>query len=203
MAEAGMFPGVITHLAYWYRTDEFSRPMVWFFAISNLAGIVGSLLCYGISYMNGLQGLSAWRWVFIFEGLLTIILSGFIFWILPDLPKSPRSKSWLTEREQEFIEARLPLNAPATGEKNFDWREAWHAFRSPTVYGFMLCQTFMNLALSAFNWYLPTIITDFGFVGLPRNQLLNIPPVGVGILGILFSSWFQSRAYVVRPAYIK
>ena len=139
MAKAGMFPGVITHLAYWYRTDEFSRPMVWFFAISNLAGIVGSLLCYGISYMNGLQGLSAWRWVFIFEGLLTIILSGFIFWILPDLPKLPRSKSWLTEREQELIEARLPLNAPATGEKIFDWKEAWHAFRSPTVYGFMLC----------------------------------------------------------------
>jgi hypothetical protein len=201
MAEAGMFPGVITHLAYWYCTDEFSRPMVWFFAISNHAGIVGALLCYGISYMNGLHGLSAWRWVFIFEGLLTI--SGFIFWILPDLPKSPRSKSWLAEREQEFIEAPLPLNAPTTSEKNFDWKEAWHAFRSPTVYGFMLCQTFMNLALSAFNWYLPTIITNFGFVGLPRNQLLNIPPVGVGILGILFSSWFQSRAYVVRPAYVK
>ncbi|CZR56394.1 related to permeases of the major facilitator superfamily [Phialocephala subalpina] len=202
MAEAGMFPGVITHLAYWYRTGEFSRPMVWFFAISNLAGIVGSLLCYGISYMNGLQGLSAWRWVFLIEGILTIILSGFIFWILPDLPKSPRSKSWLTEREQKFIETRLPLNAPVTGDKNFDWKEAWHAFRSPSVYGFMLCQTFMNLALAAFNWYLPTIITNFGFVGLPRNQLLNIPPIGAGILGIIFSSWFQSRGFVVRPAYI-
>jgi hypothetical protein len=177
--------------------------MVWFFAISNLAGILGSLLCYGISYMNGIKGLSAWRWVFIFEGLLTIILAGFIFWILPDLPKSPRSNKWLTEREQNFIEARLPLNVPTTGERNFDKKEAWLAFTSPTTYSFMFCQTFMNLALSAFNWYLPTIITNFGFVGLPRNQLLNIPPIAAGILGIFFSSWFQSRAYIVRPAYVK
>jgi MFS family permease len=101
--------------------------------------------------MNGLQGLNAWRWVFIIEGLLTIILSAFIFWILPDLPKSPRSKKWLTEREQEFIETRLPLNAPVTDDENFDGKEAWHEFRSPSVYGFMVSQTFINLALAAFN----------------------------------------------------
>jgi hypothetical protein len=67
----------------------------------------------------------------------------------------------------------------------------------------MFCQTFMNLALAAFNWYLPTIITNFGFVGLPTNQLLNIPPIAAGIFGIIFSSWFQSRGFVVRPAYVK
>ncbi|KAF4464301.1 high-affinity nicotinic acid transporter [Fusarium albosuccineum] len=200
--EAGMFPGVVTTLTYWYRTDEFGRPMMWFFGISNLSGIIGSLLCYGISYMDGSQGLSAWRWVYIIQGVLTILFAGIIFFVMPDFPKSPRSSSWLTKREREFIEARLPLNTPTTGDKNFDRKEVWHAFSSPVVWSFLLCQTFMNLSLYGFNWYLPTIITNFGFVGLPANQLLNIPPVIAGCLGIIFSAWFVGRGFFWRPLYV-
>lgn len=201
MFEAGMFPGVITTLTYWYRTDEFGRPMMWFFAISQVSGIVGSLLCYGISYMDGVRGLSAWRWVFIIEGCATILLGGVIFWILPDFPKSPRSRSWLTPREQEFIEARLPINTPTTSDKNFDGKEAWDTFKSPIIWVFTLIQLSMNLSLAGFNWYLPTIITDFGFVGLPANQLLNIPPVSAGVIGVIFSAWFIGKGYCWRPLY--
>lgn len=60
--EAGMFPGIMCQLSSWYRSEEMGRPVTWFFAISSLAGIIGSLLTYAISYMNGIGGLSAWRW---------------------------------------------------------------------------------------------------------------------------------------------
>lgn len=62
MFEAGMFPGVMAQLSAWYRTDEMGKPVAWFFTIQTFANIVGSLLCYGISYMNGARGISAWRW---------------------------------------------------------------------------------------------------------------------------------------------
>lgn len=55
-------PGVVAQLASWYRTEEMGRPITWFFAIQTAATIVGSLVCYGISYMDGIRGLSAWRW---------------------------------------------------------------------------------------------------------------------------------------------
>lgn len=57
-----MFPGAVAHLASWYRTEEFQRPMAWFFAIQVCANFVGPLICFGMSYMNGLRGLSAWQW---------------------------------------------------------------------------------------------------------------------------------------------
>ncbi|KAL2404984.1 hypothetical protein ABEF95_002672 [Exophiala dermatitidis] len=57
----------------------------------------------------------------------------------------------------------------------------------------------MTLTLLAFNWYLPTVITSFGFVGLPANQLLNIPPVAAAILGIAFTTWITGRAWISRP----
>ncbi|WDK11009.1 high-affinity nicotinic acid transporter [Colletotrichum graminicola] len=154
MFEAGMFP------------------VTWFFAWSNLAGIVGSLLCYGISYLNGVRGLSAW------------------------------SNRFLTEREQDFVEARLPENAPLTSDPDFAGREIWAVLRTPLIWSFMLSQTLINIGGYALTWYLPTIVANLGFAWLPRNQLLNMPPAFAAIVGLVFSAWFMSRAYIVRPAYI-
>lgn len=62
MFEAGMFPGIMAQLASWYRSDEMAKPVAWLFGIQQVASIVSALLCYGISYMNGIGRMSAWRW---------------------------------------------------------------------------------------------------------------------------------------------
>lgn len=62
MMEAGLFPGLAAQICSWYRSDEMGKPIMWMFGFQNCAGIVGSILAYGISYMNGLGGLSAWQW---------------------------------------------------------------------------------------------------------------------------------------------
>lgn len=62
VADAGMFPALMTHLSSWYRSDEMGKPVMWLFGIFNLTGILGSLLTYGISYLDGRHGLSSWQW---------------------------------------------------------------------------------------------------------------------------------------------
>ena len=62
MAEAGLFPALMTHFASWYRSDEMGKPIMWLFGVFNLAGIIGSLLVYGISFLDGKHGLSSWQW---------------------------------------------------------------------------------------------------------------------------------------------
>ncbi|KAH8664522.1 high-affinity nicotinic acid transporter [Xylariales sp. PMI_506] len=202
MFEAGMFPGVLAQLSSWYRTDEIGTPIAVFFVFNSIAPILGSLLCYGISYLDGAGGLSAWRWVYLIEGLATLVFSGFVFWFLPDYPKSPRSDKWLTKREQEFIEARLPENAPLTNDPNFSKREIVSVLKDILIWSFMLSQTLVNIGGYALTWFLPTIITNLGFVSLPKNQLLNIPPAAAAAGGLLFSAWFLKRAIIVRPAFI-
>ncbi|KAJ9367563.1 hypothetical protein DTO282F9_3381 [Paecilomyces variotii] len=202
MLEAGMFPGVAVQLASWYRPDEMGRPIAWMFGIQQLATVVGSLICYAISYMNGMRGLSAWRWVYLLEGIATILFSVIIWLVLPDYPKSPRSNKWLTSREQEFIEARLPETAPVTSDPAFKKEEVIEALKTQSMWAFMLSQFFVNLGGYSLSWYLPTITTSLGFAGLPKNQLLNIPPAAASILAIIFSAYFIKRAYITRPAYI-
>lgn len=62
MMEAGLFPGLAAQLCSWYRSDEMGKPIMWMFGWQNCAGIVGSVIAYGLSYLNGKGGLSGWQW---------------------------------------------------------------------------------------------------------------------------------------------
>nr|OQO22109.1 hypothetical protein B0A51_12558 [Rachicladosporium sp. CCFEE 5018] len=201
MMEAGMFPGLAAQLTSWYRSDEMGKPIMWMFGWQNLSGVVGSLLAYGISYMNGVCGMSAWRWAYLLEGIYTILLAGVIYVVLPDYPKSPRSSKWLTEREQDYLEARLSENAPRTDEAAFSKQEIFASLKDPRTYSFMTNQILVNLAGYGLQWYLPTITTNLGFAGLPRNQLLNIGPAGASVIAIMIAGWLLKQAYVTRPAF--
>ncbi|KAF2803254.1 permease of the major facilitator superfamily [Mytilinidion resinicola] len=202
MMEAGMFPGLAAQLCSWYRSDEMGKPIMWMFGFQNTSGIVGSLLAYGISYLNGKGGLSAWRWVYLIEGIFTIFFSAVVFLVLPDYPKSPRSRSWLTPREQQYLELRLSENAPLTHDSAFSKSEIWASLTDPRTYSFMLSQILLNLGGYGLSWQLPVITTNLGFAGLPRNQLLNIPPAGATVLSIIAAGWFMKRAWITRPAFI-
>jgi MFS family permease len=114
------------------------------FGWQNCSGILGSVLAYGISFLDGKRGLSSWQWVYIIEGVATILFSGFIYWILPDWPKSERSKSWLTPREQEFLEARLSENAPRTHDALFNKEEIIASLTDLRTYAFMASQVLPN-----------------------------------------------------------
>jgi sugar phosphate permease len=203
MMEAGLFPGLAAQLCSWYRSDEMSKPIMWMFGWQNCAGVFGSLIAYGISYMNGLAGLSAWRWVYLLEGLATVLLGVVVWFVLPDYPKSPRSASWLSPREQEYLEARLSENAPRTNEHAFSKDEVIASLKDPRTYGFMFSQLLLNLGGYGLNWWLPTITTNLGFAGLPRNQLLNIPPAAAAVIAIVVGGLLLPRAYLTRPAFLQ
>ncbi|KAJ5492113.1 Major facilitator superfamily domain general substrate transporter [Penicillium expansum] len=182
MLETGSYPGILTQLNSWYPSDEMATPVAWL-----------------LGYMDGVRGLSAWRWVFIIEGIITVLFSGVIFLVLPDYPKSPRSSKWLSLREQEFIEARLGERAPKTADPAFSKKEILAALRSPIQWSFTFSQMLINLGMYALQWYLPTLTTSFGFTKLPANQLLNIPPAATGIIGVVLGALVLRQVSFSKP----
>ena len=125
-----------------------------------------------------------------------------IFFVLPDYPKSPRSAKWLSPWEQEYLELRLTDNAPRTHDAAFSKEEIIASLKDPRTYSFCLSQVLMNLGGYGLSWQLPTVTTGLGFAGLPRNQLLNIPPAAASVLAIIFAGWFMKRAFMTRPLFI-
>lgn len=68
LLEGGLFPGLTVYLTLFYTKQELALRIGYLFVSSALAGACGGLLAYAIGFMDGVRGMSGWRWVFILEG---------------------------------------------------------------------------------------------------------------------------------------
>jgi MFS family permease len=62
LMEAGMFPGVILQLCYWYRPDEMARRLLYFYMLGNFATVISGVLAFAFDEASGKGGLSGWQW---------------------------------------------------------------------------------------------------------------------------------------------
>jgi len=71
--------------------------------------------------MNGVSGLSAWRWLLILEGIPSCLSSIAVYFFLPDYPETA---SWLTAEEKEHAVARLAIEGSHSHSENLNWTQA-------------------------------------------------------------------------------
>jgi MFS family permease len=86
LAEGGLFPAVAFYFTTWYPRYETGFRIAVFFSAAPFAGAIGGFLARGISHMDGLGGLHAWSWIFIIEGLATIVVGCFSYFFFVDSP---------------------------------------------------------------------------------------------------------------------
>lgn len=123
VTEAGFFPASTYLLTTWYCRWEYQTRVAIFFSAASLAGSFSGLLAYAIQHMEGVAGLSGWRWIFILEGILTVTIGVFVPWILPD---SPGTAKFLSEQEKAYIQYRLQQDAgTSSGEVALDEKFQW------------------------------------------------------------------------------
>lgn len=103
LAEAGIFPGSFYLISFWYKREESQKRFTVYWSSVILAGAFGGLLATAISKMDGMRGLAAWQWIFLLEGLASIIVGLFAFFLVCDFPKEA---SWLTPEEKAFTVAK-------------------------------------------------------------------------------------------------
>lgn len=90
----------------WYCRDEIQLRQALFFSAASIAGAFSGLLAFAIGKMDGVGGLEGWRWIFILEGLATVIAAIAAIFLLFDFPETA---SFLTDEERQFILLRLRL----------------------------------------------------------------------------------------------
>jgi MFS family permease len=86
--EGGLFPGVNYYITQWYCRHECGFRMALFFSAATIAGAFGGILARGITEMDGVGGIAAWAWIFILEGLASIIVSFTAYWVINDYPST-------------------------------------------------------------------------------------------------------------------
>jgi MFS family permease len=173
-AEAGFAPGIILYLTYWFTADERARSVGGFLAALPLSLVIGGPISGLIlDTFNGVRGLSGWQWLFIIEGVPSVLLG---LWVLSYLTDKPREAAWLELDERIALQARL--------DDERKRREAirkytlGEALTNPRVLGLSLVWFGINSGGYGLNYWLPQIIkgaaTDIGLdevTGIPMNSL--------------------------------
>jgi ACS family tartrate transporter-like MFS transporter len=105
IAEAGFFPGIILYLSYWFPERERAKTTAFFMLAIGLASVFGNPLSGLImQYLDTVAGLHGWQWLFLLEGLPSVILG---FTVLVYLTDYPRDATWLSIEERDWLVARM------------------------------------------------------------------------------------------------
>ncbi|CRK19798.1 hypothetical protein BN1723_017810, partial [Verticillium longisporum] len=189
--EAGLFPGLNVYLTFFYTKHELALRVGYLFVSAAIAGALGGLLAYGIGHMDGVQGMSGWRWIMIIEGIPTFVLGIITYWALPN---DPATAYFFTEEEKVIMAARLGREYGQTkSAQEFDRRDMVKAFRDWKVWMFCIGLFGADTMLYGFSTFLPTIIRGLGDWTVAQVQLLTVPCYFLGAATYMCIAFLSDR----------
>ncbi|KAM0718617.1 hypothetical protein Q7P37_005687 [Cladosporium fusiforme] len=197
VTEAPYFVGAIFFLSAWYTKTELPFRIAIFYLGYTLASAFGGLIAAGIlDGMDGLGGYQSWRWMFIVEGAVTVVLGFFAY---PLLPNYPSNTKWLSEAERALAQYRL--SRECDGDRDEVEESVFiglkQAATDPKTWLLVLILTCAVISMS-FTYFFPSIVQTLGY---PRVQtlLLTSPPYFLACIFSLLNSWHsgktQERSY--------
>ncbi|KAH7024886.1 high-affinity nicotinic acid transporter [Microdochium trichocladiopsis] len=186
--EGGLFPGVNYYISEWYCRHERGFRMAMFFSAATLAGAFGGILARAIAEMSGVGGLSAWSWIFILEGLASILVSFGAYWAINDYPSTAK---FLHDDERREVERRLFADTGHLSNE-FNMKYVWQAIKDWKIYIHMLICMAGFCPIYSFSLFLPTIIKNMGY-SANNAQLMSVPPYVFACIFTIGASWFADR----------
>ncbi|WAQ91538.1 hypothetical protein PtA15_14A422 [Puccinia triticina] len=197
LVNGGLFPGFLLYLSSFYTRAELQWRMALFYSTGCMAGGLSGSLAYAFTRLDGALGLAGWAWVFLIEGILTMLGGsvGFLFF-----PSSPEGAGFLTADEKRAVSERLNgdrspvaegclLDAKPFRSSGF---QICQALRSPHVALCCLAFFFAGTNVTSLMHFQSSILNSLGH-GSSASQMLSIPPYGIAVLTILLSSYLSDR----------
>jgi sugar phosphate permease len=196
LSEGGLAPGVYLYLTYWFPENYRARMVAIFLAALPVSGVLCAPLSgYLLETMHNVGGLDGWQWMFLLEGIPSIIVGMIVYFVVEN---SPGTAKWLDRDERELIVASLALD---TGNKIVTKRRAniRDALVSRTFLVLAVIEIIGGVAISGFAFWLPQIVHDLGVVRLSRNGIITaIPYLSASVAMILWgylSDHLQERRW--------
>ncbi|HEY7638982.1 MAG TPA: MFS transporter [Steroidobacteraceae bacterium] len=156
VAEAGFFPGVIYYMSYWFPRQHRARAVGAFMMAIPVAGLIGGPLSGALLGLDGLMGLGGWQWLFLIEGLPSVLLG---FWAWHYLTDRPEDARWLPEEEKAALIARLAMEQQEIQGSHA--RSALASLRNPAVWHLGSIFFLANMGFYAYTIWSPQLIKSF------------------------------------------
>ncbi|EPS38004.1 hypothetical protein H072_8259 [Dactylellina haptotyla CBS 200.50] len=181
--EAGFLPGAVLLVSNWYMPNETQTRIAILYTSAASGGAFSGILAFGIAKMDGLAGLGGWRWIFIMEGIVTVLLGVVCYTFLVESPAL--STGWLDSDEIRYLELRqLSRRIHMSSDSQNSIPTKTLLFEVLTDWKMVLL-IFVNWSQAVPNYALkftmPQIIKNMGFTSA-NAQLLTIPPYSCGAI---------------------
>ncbi|WP_454862573.1 MFS transporter [Paraburkholderia fungorum] len=181
LVEGGFAPAVSYYIASWMPPRYRSRVNALLIMAIPLGLIIGGPLAG--SLLNLRYGLPGWRWLFLLEGVPTIVIG---LLILRVLPSTPRDASWVDDRQRRALHALMQAEA---GSANDDSKSVWHGFavfRQPVLWGMLAVLLIAYAATFALIYFLPIILKAmYHITPLQIGALLSLPNIAAFVISYL------------------
>jgi D-galactonate transporter len=186
LAEAGFFPGIILYLTYWYPAHRRGRMTTWFMTAIALSGVIGGPVSgYILTTFNGANGWHGWQWLFLLEGIPSVVVGILVFVMLDD--RIARA-TWLTPQERQLLEGNI-----ATEDASKHDLPVRTVLASPRVWLMSLIYFSFVMGLYGVSFWLPTIIKATGVTDAFMIGLLSAIPFAAAVVGMVLVSRSADR----------
>jgi D-galactonate transporter len=186
LAEAGFFPGIIYYLTRWYPAERRGRATSLFLTAIALAGVIGGPLSgWILRDSNGLAGLAGWQWMFVAEGIPSVIAGFFLLRYLDDKVEDVK---WLTDAEKREVIALLQ-----TEEVGKSHSSIGKAFSSGRTWLLSMIYFLFVFSLYGISFWLPTIIKAAGVKDALDIGLLSALPWAAGVIAMVLMARSADR----------
>lgn len=158
-AEAGFYPGVILYLTFWFPTQRRAHVIALFMTAIAFSNVIGSPLSGGImQFMDGMADWRGWQWLFVVEGLPSVLVGLLVLAVLPD---NPHKAKWLSGEERQLVIERLEEEERGKqGDGHLHLVSS--IFLDLRVWCFAIAFFCGNAGFYALNFWMPTIIQELG-----------------------------------------
>ena len=185
-AEAGFFPGIILCLTSWFPLAQRARAFALFITAAPVSGVIGAPLSTLLLRLDGLAHLAGWKWLFLGEGLPSVLLGFTVFFVITD---HPEDASWLSPAERQWLIAEVAAHAHHARATHLS-----HAFRNATVWLLSAVYFAMSVGLYALSLWLPIVIKSITHASDLRVIGLTTIPYALAALAMLLVARSSDRS---------
>lgn len=177
-AEAGFFPGIILYLTYWYPAQRRARVTAWFMTAVAISGVIGGPLSgWVLRDFNGLNGWAGWQWMFLIEGIPSILIGIIVLFYLDD--RITHAK-WLSADEKALLERHI-----ATDNAHKTDASVARVLTQPRVWHMSLIYFCFVMGLYGVSFWLPTIVNQTGVSDALMIGLLSAVPWAFAVVAMV------------------
>lgn len=193
VAEAGLAPGLLLYLTYWFPSYRRARMTVlWFIAIPISGMIGGPLSGLIMDRMSGVHGWFGWQWMFVIEAIPTVLVGLLVLAVLKD---SVQEANWLTQDEKNLVKQELAQDNQHK-EGHASVKEFIADKRLWLLAGIYFCVVMGQYAIT---FWLPTLIRNSGISDNWHIGLLTSLPYMCAIVVMILAGrsgdHFQERRW--------